>query len=147
MVRPTRDETFMTVADVVSRRSTCRRRKVGCVLVDEDDQIVSTGYNGVARDHIHCTEQACPGYSSPPGKDLDLCEAVHAEQNAVVQARRSFTMVYCTTMPCPSCVKLFVNTKCKVIYYAEDYPLHRDSLRIARTGGILMNRLQLPGER
>lgn len=139
--RPSVHETYMAVARVIAKRSTCVRRQVGCVLVDEQGQLVATGYNGVARGHIHCTDAPCPGASLASGHGLEICEAVHAEQNAIIQARHDFTTAYCTTLPCPSCMKLFVNTTCKYLYYGDTYTAaDGDAVKIARTGNILLYR-------
>ena len=70
--RPTADEYFMAMAMLVATRSTCIRRQVGCVLVDENKNILATGYNGVVSGHPHCNEgYPCPGADSETGKDLD----------------------------------------------------------------------------
>ena len=79
--RPTADEYFMAMAMLVATRSTCIRRQVGCVLIDNNNNILATGYNGVVRGQPHCNEgHPCPGAYSASGKDLDLCYAIHAEQ-------------------------------------------------------------------
>lgn len=151
-MRPTRDQTYMEIARAISLRSTCLRRAVGCVLADADGFILSTGYNGVAAGRKHCNEpvstpkdyvqvgkdpriqrptrfeieypHACPGAQAPSGESLDLCEAIHAEQNAILRLpdpRRLHT-AYCTASPCVSCVKLFLGTSCVCIVFAEAYP-------------------------
>jgi len=80
--RPTQDEYFLKMAELVSTRATCARRKVGCVLVNSRKHILATGYNGVASGMPHCIDEPCPGANYPSGEGLDKCEAIHAEQNA-----------------------------------------------------------------
>ena len=123
--RPTADEYFMAMAMLVATRSTCIRRQVGCVLIDNNNNILATGYNGVVRGQPHCNEgHPCPGAYSASGKDLDLCYAIHAEQNALIQCK-DLTKVYacfCTTAPCVMCTKLFLNTTLTRMIYVKSYP-------------------------
>ena len=122
--RPSSDEYFLAMAALVSLRATCRRRRVGCVLVDRHKHVLATGYNGVARGVAHCIDTACPGAGLPSGRGLDLCEAIHAEQNALLQCRdaKEIETAYITASPCITCVKLFMNTGCKRIVFLEEYP-------------------------
>jgi len=133
--RPTADEYFMAMAMLVATRSTCSRRQVGCVLTDNNNNILATGYNGVARGHPHCNEgHPCPGAYSESGKDLDLCYAIHAEQNALIQCK-NLTKVYacfCTTAPCVMCTKLFLNTTLTRMIYVESYPQSSISKNISK---------------
>ena len=122
--RPSSDEYFLAMAALVSLRATCRRRRVGCVLVDRHKHVLATGYNGVARGVAHCIDTACPGAGLPSGRGLDLCEAIHAEQNALLQCRdaKEIETAYITASPCITCIKLFMNTGCKRIVFLEEYP-------------------------
>ena len=91
---------FIKIAEVVKERSTCLSRKVGCVLV-KNNQILSTGYNGSIRGHAHCDESSCK-------KGCD--ETIHAEVNAVISAayrgiKISRCDVYTTTSPCINCLR------------------------------------------
>ena len=123
-MRPTQDEYFMEIAKVVAKRSTCARRSVGCVLMDQRKHILATGYNGVAAGRPHCIDEPCPGACSESGTDLDLCEAIHAEQNALLQCPDvgGITVCYVTVFPCVHCTKLLLNTGCRKIVYAQEYP-------------------------
>lgn len=115
----------MEVAYVTSKRSTCVRRHVGCVLLDSHGRVLSTGYNGVAAGMPHCNEgHTCDGGTSPSGTNLDACEAVHAEQNALLQCKdvNAIDTCYCTASPCMTCVKLLLNTSCKRIVFIDEYP-------------------------
>lgn len=125
MPRITLDEWGVHLASVVSLRSTCARRSVGCVLTDSRGIILSTGYNGVAAGAKHCNEgHPCPGATAPRGTGLDGCFAVHAEQNALLNCHdtRKIHTCYVTCSPCMTCTKLLLNTTCSRIVFDELYP-------------------------
>jgi dCMP deaminase len=115
--------TMMGIAQVMSTRSTCARRKVGAVITDVSNQILSTGYNGVPRGWLHCTNIPCAGANSPSGTNIDACEAVHAEANAMTQCQGidKAHNIYVTTLCCVSCIKLLLNTTIQDIYFIERY--------------------------
>jgi len=121
--RPSKDEYFIDMALLVSERSTCLRRKVGAVLINKRKHVLATGYNGVASGQPHCLDIPCIGANSASGTDLDLCEAVHAEQNALLQCKNVFEIdtCYVTVSPCMTCTKLLLNTSCQTIIFEEDY--------------------------
>lgn len=123
-MRPTIDEYFLDMARLASRRSTCARRSVGCILVDNRDRVLSTGYNGVASGCIHCTDRPCPGAICAPGHGLNLCEAIHAETNAIINCRdpQDIHRAYVTASPCIYCTRQLLNTSCNEIIYEEEYP-------------------------
>lgn len=118
----------MNIAKVVLTRSTCLRRQVGCVIVDKDNKIVSTGYNGTVRGAKHCLEIGCMrdklGIES--GTRIETCKSVHAEQNALIQAGKysEGSTLYVTTIPCVTCAKLIVNAGIEraVIPMNDTYP-------------------------
>ena len=124
------DEYFCTIATVVALRSTCVRRAVGCVLVDKRNRVLATGYNGVASGRPHCIDAPCPGAGFRLGAGLELCEAIHAEQNALLQCRNTDAVyaAYCTTAPCIHCVKLLSNTQCQEIIYIQAYDSSRSNM-------------------
>ena len=122
MSRPSKDDYFMSLALVAAGRTTCIRRGVGCVLVDIYGRILSIAYNGVAAGLPHCNEDhPCAGHDLPPG--LDQCEAVHAEQNALIQCADTERIyaAYVTLSPCKACLKLLLNTPCKHIIFLEEH--------------------------
>ena len=129
-MRPSVDEYFTMMAILASSRGTCARRQVGCVLVNADKKVMATGYNGVPSGFVHCIDEPCEGADCPSGEGLDKCEAIHAEQNALLQCLdvNQIETAYCTTAPCIHCVKLLLNTGCQRIVFAEDYP-HSDASR------------------
>jgi len=117
------DDYFLNIAKLVGKRSTCRRRQVGCVLVDSQNHIVSTGYNGVIKGATHCLDVPCQGAQAPSGTDLDECFAVHAEMNALLQLRSNDVLTaYLTTTPCFPCAKVIGNSKIQRIVSLEWYP-------------------------
>lgn len=122
--RQTNDTLFMTIAFALAKRSTCRRRAVGAVAVDKDGYILGTGYNGAPKGMPHCIDRPCEGASAPSGTGLDLCEAIHAEQNLLLRIKdvREIHTIYCTTEPCTHCSKMIANTGCVKVIYADKYP-------------------------
>ena len=114
---------FLRMALLVSERGTCVRRKVGCILVNKKNHVLATGYNGNPSGFSHCLDNPCEGANSTSGKDLDKCEAIHAEQNALLQCKDVYDIntVYCTVSPCIHCVKLLLNTSTKKIVFGEKY--------------------------
>ncbi len=127
--RPSWDAYFMEICRVVRRRSTCLRRQVGAVLVSER-RILCTGYNGPPRDLRHCADLGgCyrEQMSVPSGERHELCRALHAEQNAIIQAaihgvKLENVTAYCTTMPCVTCAKMLINADVRRIVYETAYP-------------------------
>ena len=122
--RPPHSVYFTVLALVASSRGSCARRKTGCVLVDEHNHVLSTGYNGPPAGWPNCTEQACGGVHHRSGEGLDECIAIHAEANALLQCAdtNAIHTAYCTTEPCIHCAKLLANTGCRKVVYYEPYP-------------------------
>lgn len=86
--RMPKDQYYLNIAEAVSRRSTCMRRRYGAVIV-KDDQIIATGYNGAARGEPHCCDLGVcerERHGVPHGERYELCVAVHAEMNALMSA-------------------------------------------------------------
>ena len=90
--RPGRIEYFLKMAEAVSLRSTCTRRQVGCVIVNQDYEAVATGYNGAPRGDENCCDVgSCwrDRHNIPHGEQYEKCVAVHAEANAIISASRN----------------------------------------------------------
>ena len=86
--RPSWDEYFMEMAELTAKRSTCMRRNVGAVIV-KDKRAIATGYNGAPKGIRHCEDRGgClrQKLGVPSGQRHELCMALHAEQNAIIQA-------------------------------------------------------------
>ena len=128
MMRPTYDEYFMKMTQVVATRSTCLRRNVGAILV-KNKHILSTGYNGAPRGLKHCSEVGClrEKLNVQPGERHELCRGLHAEQNVIIQASVFGVSIdgatlYCTAAPCSVCAKMLINAGIKEIVYQDSYP-------------------------
>jgi dCMP deaminase len=123
MERLSKVEYYMQLAALVARRASCRRRQVGCVMVNAAGHVLSTGYNGPARGVPNCTDTPCRGSNYPSGEGLELCEAIHAEQNALLQCPdvNVIDTCYATTEPCAHCAKLLLNTGCQRVIFSEPY--------------------------
>ncbi len=124
--RPSIDEYFMEIASVVAKRSTCLRNQVGAVLV-KNKRILATGYNGAPAGLQHCDEVGCAREGVASGTRHELCRAVHAEQNAIIQAALHGISIegatlYCTHQPCILCAKMMINARIITIVYRQSYP-------------------------
>ena len=115
--RPAIDEYFLKIASVVAERSTCIRHHVGAVAV-RDKHILTTGYNGAAAGLRDCLELGClrDELGIPSGTRHEICRAIHAEQNVIVQAALhgislAAATIYCTHSPCVLCAKMLINAR------------------------------------
>ena len=127
-MRPTLDEYFMNIADIVATRSTCLRRQIGAVIV-RDKRIISTGYNGAPRGAAHCLDIGCirEQENIESGTMHEICRAVHAEQNAIIQAAlhgvsTKGATIYCTHQPCVLCAKMIINANIVRVVFERAYP-------------------------
>lgn len=125
-MRLEKNDYYLDIAKAVSKRSTCLRRKFGAVIV-VNDSIVSTGYNGPARGVVNCEEVGCAKdiLNLPSYSHYDVCPAVHAEENAVINAARNGSkilggnlFIYGETPkgepvpshPCDRCKRVLINS-------------------------------------
>jgi dCMP deaminase len=127
-----KDRYFLSMAFLVSKRSTCSRRSTGCVTISNTGKVLSTGYNGVPSGVVHCIEKPCGGESYESGCGLSKCKATHAEANALLQCNNceDIHTIYCTTEPCIECTKLILNTGCQRIVFGQEYPHSEASLAL-----------------
>lgn len=134
--RLSKDEYFLAMLRLVAARGTCPRRQVGAIIATYSGQVVSTGYNGPPREHPHCISEPCPGVGQEPG-DSSKCEAVHAEQNAILQAgdrlKEAYTL-YVSCTPCFTCAKMIANTCIKRVVVLEPYADPRGESVFAKSG-------------
>ena len=128
LVRPDWDEYFLCLADLAATRSTCLRRQVGALLV-ADHRVLATGYNGAPQGMEHCLELGClrEKLEIPSGERHEMCRAIHAEQNAIIQAAKHGVStrgatLYCTTQPCIICAKMLINLEVKHMVFRQSYP-------------------------
>lgn len=145
--RPSWDEYFLEVAQLVSKRSTCLRRYVGAVAV-RDRRILATGYNGVPSGLAHCSDIGCIRQKSgiPSGQRQELCRGLHGEQNVIIQAvihnvDLKGASLYITNQPCVTCAKMLIGAGVKEIVMLEGYP---DELarRMLKEGKIKVRRIK-----
>ena len=132
-IRPSKDQSFMEIAVAVSMRSTCLRRRYGAVIVSKDGRIVSTGYNGATRHRANCVDlKEClrETLKIKPGTHYELCRAVHAEANAILNGNPldivGSTLYLAGTdaatnsrtkqiRPCSMCQRLILNAQIKLV--------------------------------
>lgn len=142
MTRPTWDDTWLDVANVVARRSVCVNAQIGAVIVDATNRIVATGYNGppagffdtrAVRDvppeigDIGCAA-FCPRAVGERDADYHNCAAVHAEANALMfcdRREREGGTIYVTAVPCVSCAKIIANSGAARVVCLDDGAAHR----------------------
>jgi dCMP deaminase len=128
--RPDLDEYFLKIAAVIGERATCQRHHMGAVAV-KDKHILATGYNGAPAGLKDCLGLGClrNQMGIPSGKSAEICRAVHAEQNVIIQAALHGVSIkdstlYCTHSPCVLCAKMLVNVQIKRFVsfgrYADD---------------------------
>ncbi len=144
------DKRFMEMAWLVSTWSSCYRegRQIGAVIV-KNNRILTTGYNGAPQKIVSCVEKGeCMrdklGIAS--GTKHELCYAVHAEQNAIVQAAKlglaiDGATLYCTHQPCVICAKLIINSGISRIVYQNEYP-DNFSLELLEESGVIMEKFE-----
>jgi dCMP deaminase len=111
------DEYFLKIASVVAERSTCRRHHMGAIAV-RDKHILTTGYSGAPAGAKDCLELGClrDELKIPSGTRQEICRAIHAEQNVIIQAglhgvSLEGATVYCTHTPCVLCAKMMANAR------------------------------------
>jgi len=120
MIKPSWNEYFSSLATTVATRSTCFRRNVGAVVV-KDKQILTTGYNGTPTGEPHCQVCERERLNIPSGERYELCNSVHAESNAIIQAAKHGVSIdgadiYVTDEPCFMCRRMIVNAGIKNVY-------------------------------
>ena len=137
------DHRFMEMAQLVSTWASCyqEERKVGAVIV-KDKRVMTTGYNGAPAGVSTCVERKKLGI--PSGTRHEMCYAVHAEQNAIIQAAKlgvniDGSTLYCTHQPCILCAKMIVNAGIVRVVYHSGYP-DDFALDIFKEAGVLVER-------
>lgn len=139
--RPNVDEYFLEISEVIAKRSTCLRNHVGAVIV-KDKRILATGYNGAPRNMQHCLDIGCIRQKNniASGTMHEKCRAVHAEQNAIIQAALHGVSIdsatlYCTHQPCILCAKMIINSNIKRVVFVQAYP-DTDSINFFAEAGV-----------
>lgn len=131
---------FMQIAEVASRRSTCFRRNVGCVIV-ANKNIISIGYNGPASGEPHCTGNGC-------ATDGKCTRAIHAEMNALDRVAYGTPMdsweMYCTESPCPDCAAAIIDSPVTTVFYLNQYRIVK-GIEDLIAGGVWVYRMTPSG--
>ena len=149
MKRPAVDDYLLKVAAVVAERSTCRRHHVGAVAV-RDKHILATGYNGAPAGSADCLELGClrDEQGIPSGEKHEICRAIHAEQNVIIQAALhgvslEGATIYATHTPCVLCAKMLVNAR--IARYVSFGKYNDDAfLQLFRDAGIEFGKFSRP---
>lgn len=125
MTRPSWDRYFARIVEDVAARSTCTRHKFGAVIVNPKREIISTGYNGVVRGAPHCEVVGCikDELNVESGMGHGICPAVHAEQNALIQAGKESLgcTLYVNGFPCKICARLMANAGITKVVTSGEY--------------------------
>lgn len=140
-IRPTIDEYFTAMAELVSTRSTCVRRQFGAVIV-QNNHVISTGYNGAPKDMPHCIENGClrDELGILSGTQHEICRGVHSEQNAIIQcaihgeSTKDGTM-YVTGFPCKICAKMIINSMIKRVVISGQYS-DTEGIELLKEAGV-----------
>lgn len=126
---------FIDLAETVAERATCDRAHVGCVLVNDEHRIVSTGYNGSVAKNPHCDEI---GHTM---RDGHCIATIHAEMNAILYCAKEGiklkgTTCFITHFPCLNCTKALIQAGIKKIYYKEGYRPDEYALKLLKLNDI-----------
>ena len=137
MERVSKHNYYLDIAQTVSERSTCLRKRYGAIIV-KNDVIISTGYNGAPRGRQNCSDIGkCmrDTLQIPRGERYELCRSVHSEANAIIAAPREqmlgSTLYMCCTSPadgsivsgtcsCLMCKLYIINAGIDYVYVRED---------------------------
>ena len=137
---------FMDIAVLASKRSTCKRRAVGAIIV-KDNRILATGYNGAPTGMEHCIDIGClrERLNIPSGQRHELCRGIHAEQNAIIQAACYGVSIkggeiFCTNQPCFICAKMIINAQIKAVYYKEGYD-DEEAFKMLEKAGVKLKKI------
>lgn len=141
MERLSWNEYFMEICEMVAQRSTCDRAFVGCVLVNKDNRIVSTGYNGSIGGNPHCDEI---GHTM---RDGHCIATIHAEMNALLYCAKEGisvkdTKAYVTHFPCLNCTKALIQAGISEIYYKNDYRVDSYAIELLEKNNILYTKIE-----
>ena len=139
-MRKSWNEYFMEITEMVASRSTCDRAFVGCVLVNKDHRIVSTGYNGSVTGNPHCSEV---GHTM---RDGHCIATIDAEMNALLYCAKEGIPVkgctaYITHFPCLNCSKALIQAGIEKIYYKHAYRVDDYALSLFEKNGVQLQQI------
>jgi dCMP deaminase len=144
------DKRFMEMAQLVATWSSCyqENRHIGAVIV-KNKRVMTTGYNGAPSGIKNCLErEEClrRKLNIQSGTQQEICYAVHAEQNAIIQAARlgislDGATLYCTHQPCVICAKMIINAGIKRVIYKLGYP-DEFSLKLFNEANVSVEKIE-----
>lgn len=128
-------KTYLKIADNISNLSFAVRKKVGAIIVDKHDNIISYGFNGTPSGFDNCCE-----YTTETGELKTKPEVLHAESNAITKVAKSTnssygTIMYITLSPCLNCAKMIIQAGIKEVYYSEYYN-NEEGINFLKDNGI-----------
>lgn len=127
-IRPSLDQTWLRIAQVLAQRGSCVKRQVGCVLVDDTGHVVATGWNGRPKAMANCSDSPC----------ASGCDGVHAEVNALLRAHSRARVAYITHAPCWHCMKTLVNSGVTRVVYLDGSTIEERTVRLAAESNIAL---------
>jgi dCMP deaminase len=141
--RPSWDEYFTKISEVVGERATCDRGRSGCIIV-KDKRILVTGYVGAPARVAHCDEVGHEMHTviHEDGSESKHCiRTTHAEQNAIANAARDGVAVnggtvYCHMTPCYTCAKILINAGILRVVAKKDYHASKRSKEVFKEAGV-----------
>lgn len=139
-MRKSWDTYFMQITEIVASRSTCDRAFVGCVLVNKDHRIVSTGYNGSVAGNPHCDDV---GHTI---RDGHCIATIHAEMNALLYCAKEGiptkdTICYVTHFPCLNCTKALIQAGIREVVYKNAYRVDDYAVSLFEKNNITLRQL------
>ena len=139
-MRKSWDTYFMQITEIVASRSTCDRAFVGCVLVNKDHRIVSTGYNGSVAGNPHCDDV---GHTM---RDGHCITTIHAEMNALLYCAKEGiptkdTVCYVTHFPCLNCTKALIQAGIREVVYKNAYRVDDYAVSLFEKNHITLRQL------
>lgn len=144
----------MELAGTIAQWSSCyqHNRKIGAIIV-RNKRILTTGYNGAPSGLPSCVERGeClrRKMNVPSGTKQEICYAIHAEQNAIIQAAKIGVSIegatlYCTHQPCVICAKMIINAGIVRVVYGEGYP-DAFSVRLLQEAEVTLEKYEGRGE-
>ena len=151
------DETFMNIANILTRRVSCRVVKTAAVYVNANHRVISIGYNGPVSGAYNCNEVGCAKIDGNPktGK-LERCRGAHAEMNGIINAIDPRALkgatLYSVKYPCYDCMKALANVGIKEIVFYEKYlrtqtggekfEEEHEAIELAKTRGIKIRKFK-----
>lgn len=146
LTRPDWDLWFTRLAYIVAQRASCRRKRVGAIIVDEDHRIISTGYNGAPRGMPDCLEAGCD-LRTIDGRE-SCVRTLHAESNAIDYAGKAADggILFATVIPCRLCAQRIVQAGITRVCFHEYYESQgtKETAQVLQIGGVALQHFIAP---